>query len=232
MVPIIALIYPLFLQDTADACAVYLAQSKALTNGVGVFAGKNFSANELIDISHTLLIPKDPRVDTWTLANYVYGITILTFRLLPSKCLHFVATRHEDFSLVAFGVSMLLNHHNTPNTAHYTEQLADTYANERPKLTYTNGKTQKFETTRDVSAGEEFLTYYGENWFSYRQLSLVNLSTPQEEAISLEELEQTAVCLSDIYSESSVLLPDEKGVFTRVFISNGHLVVLIFSLPT
>lgn len=144
----------------------------------------------------------------------------------------FVATRYEEFSLVAFGVSMLLNHHNSPNTVHYTEQLADDYANERTKFAYKNGHSQKFETTRDVSAGEEFFTFYGENWFCYRQLSLVNLSTPQEEAISLEELEQAAVCLSDIYSESSVLLPDEKGVFTRVFISNGHLVVLIFSLPT
>ena len=87
MVPILALIYLLTLRNTADSCAVYLAQSK-LTNGVGVFAGKSFSANELIDSSHTLLIPKDPKIDTWTLANYVYGTTILTPHHVSSKCIY------------------------------------------------------------------------------------------------------------------------------------------------
>ncbi len=194
-------------------CSAYLTISN-LTSGIGrgIFAGRDFQANEIIDTDMALLIPYDdisaiPQID-----NYVYG------------------TDHPNISILAIGNGAFYNSHinhtvkyadapyeTTPKPAMRT--IEHTMQGNNESLPFLNHTDFAFITLRPHITGEEFFIYYGDEWYATRthnhspipdiplnsHTMHVPIPTPQEQRQYLETNQYHRVCMNDVVVRKSTI---------------------------
>ena len=129
---------------TALACDYYLAPSLIPGAGLGIFAGRDFAAEEEIASGVTLMVPKSV-VTKWKLDNYVF------------------AGQHEGQTIVVFGIAMTLNHMPQTNTAfHWQEENGISELSEQTPFPFTVYRGQAYHAAQSIRQGEEIFGYYGD----------------------------------------------------------------------
>jgi hypothetical protein len=237
-------------------CSLYLAPSKIPNAGRGVFAGKYFDINDLVDIGPTLLIRSNDCTDT-QLEDYVFG------------------SDHEDYSMVAFGPPSLFNSH--PNKSLYYNWQPQKIRSDgqfeeftiapqsvmNHNMPYTTYTRTIFYALRVIEDGEELLSHYGDGWFEARDMSdsadssaadcsetetcpyNEDISQPKEQAAPIQDphvassdseeqaMMEDKVCLSDIDVRTSSIPDAGLGVFATRDFKQGELITVspILTLP-
>lgn len=99
--------------DYWQACSTLLAPSLSSSMGWGVFAGRSFEKDEIVDIAK-LMLPMElhsPQVENSVLDDYVYGYRRIHFNPEPNI---------ENLLGVLLGQIMFANHHPTSHNLQYT----------------------------------------------------------------------------------------------------------------
>jgi SET domain len=144
-----------------EGCDTFLAPSSVEGSGWGVFAGRSFKKNEIVEIAPLVLaVDEDaPIVKNSVLNDYIYGSVRYNYE---NKQLQHVAA-------VVFGNTMFYNHLATPNIAWLS--FGREPASDGTIFTEAAG----FGAIRDIDAGEELFSTYGledggKQWFADRKL--------------------------------------------------------------
>lgn len=96
-----ALLQPLLTAAALVPCDLILSASSLASAGRGVFAGRFFRAEEVIEVVPTLLIPHEVVVEC-QLKNYVFG------------------TNDPNYDMILYGSGSLYNYHESLNSiSHY-----------------------------------------------------------------------------------------------------------------
>jgi SET domain len=146
-----------------EDCETFLAPSSLPLGGWGVYAGRDFQADEIVEITPRFFaLPHgDLTVDTTVLQDYVYGYDRWDDEIKDFATLH----------CVVFGNTMFYNHHTEPNIAWSAFGREPT--EDEPDVGIVTG----FLARRDIAAGEELFSSYGLEdggtlWFQERKLEL------------------------------------------------------------
>ena len=130
------------------SCALYVGQSMLSENmGMGVFAGRNYKKNEVIE--RCIVIPIPVELIQYTLLdNYVFG--------------------DDRGALVVLGYAMVYNH-DDDSSVHYGT------ANHLPSYRSIDGSPDSFfYASHDIKEGEEIFSQYGgERWFAERKIPYI-----------------------------------------------------------
>lgn len=149
-------------------------------SGWGVFAARDFSTNEIVDIAPLYLtMPDDtPLFHHSVLDDYVY--------LMRNND---GTKSHDGRTTITFGNTMFYNHLATPNIQ-YTSlgrepTTTNTHHNDKDSISNAMG----WLAIRDIQAGEELFSTYGSNdggtkWFAERGLEQRNISSSTSSASS------------------------------------------------
>lgn len=160
---------------------MFLAPSLSLSMGWGVFAGRSFEKDEIVDIS-PLILPmphSSPQVVNSVLDDYVYGYRRLHFHNQKPPEI-------EKLLGVFLGMTMFHNHHPSNYNLEYT-----TFGREPAPDVPNASNAVGFRARRFIQAGEELFSHYGENketdeWFHVRRIPLrapeVNQTFPLSQA--------------------------------------------------
>ena len=194
---------PLIL-GTISECDFYLAPSLIPGAGLGVFAGRDFDAEEEISSGVTLIAPHK-YLENWQLNNYVY------------------TGEHEGHSMLVFGMSMLLNHHPEANTHNYwLDERGITDLIEQTPFPFTIYRRQTYYSAARIEQGGEIFGHYGDlDWFTDRGIAFNSTESPRQ---NLSSLESTGFCLSDFIVNSTEIPFCGNGVFSTNSYVKGALV--------
>jgi hypothetical protein len=146
-------------------CSVFLAPSLSSSMGWGVFAGKSFEKDEIVDIA-PLIFPmalSSRQVQNSVLDDYAYGYRRVHYNPQPYL---------EKLLGVFLGMTMFHNHHPTAHNLEYT-----TFGREPAHDVPNSSNAVGFRSRRFIQAGEELFSYYGEpgnnEWFTVRRIPLI-----------------------------------------------------------
>uniref|UniRef100_A0A0G4HA61 SET domain-containing protein n=1 Tax=Chromera velia CCMP2878 TaxID=1169474 RepID=A0A0G4HA61_9ALVE len=124
-------------------------------HGLGVFACRNFSPREVIELCPVLEVSKNLVNHRSVLMDYLFS-----GRTAP-KGLDSLGT---DTLRVAFGYGMLYNHSASPNASHRT--VSSKWAGRGVLRSSLNTKCfVLIEALRPIQEGEEILVHYGDQWW-------------------------------------------------------------------
>lgn len=210
----------------SQQCRLYLAPSKLPHAGNGIFAGQAYSKHDQVEYGPVLFVPK-AFARHWQLMNYVYGKLRSLPRPVPVQDVTSATAFHPRpaYVFVVFGVSMLFNHQDTPNLYHEDEDSDDWDPPLQQEFPYLVTNYQTFLADASVQAGEELFSSYGDEWFSARELEVMNASSMPSTRYSADYLAASGVCISDVSIGQSDLLPGELGVFAERSFQVGDRVV-------
>ncbi len=203
-------------------CDLYLAPSTILGAGRGVFAGKDFIRGGAVDMAPTLPIHHFNFVSKMMLNRYVYG------------------TNEEDYSMVVFGVANLFNHADDNadiSVRHEWSSLDVVNAGYHRKRGYTDFTPVSHFFSKDVKAGQEIFTSYGDDWFgevcnSYsitgksKRCIHIEHAKSNNFSVSQNYLTEKGRCLSDVSIHRSLLPFAGNGLFARRFFPKGSIVTV------
>ena len=192
---------------TALACDYYLAPSLIPGAGLGIFAGRDFAAEEEIASGVTLIAPQSFVVN-WQLNNYVYN------------------GDHEGHSMLVFGMAMLLNHMPKPNTNNYwQEENGISELSEQTPFPFTVYRGQAYHAAQPIRQGEEIFGYYGDSdWFTDRGIAFNSSESLGSLVQEMSSLETGGFCLSDFVVGPTDIPFCGQGVFSTRSFSEGDLV--------
>ena len=165
---------PLKLDDARasppQACPLFLARSEIAGGGTGVFAGKAFDGDELVEVALSVAIPKAAAL-SGSLKNYVYG-------------------HNESHDTVALGLAMMFNHHPVASVhnswaqaefpgenflQHNAAELDEAALPDRVDCRAPGRWWQcdtAFVSTQPIRRGDEMYASYGDaEWFASRNIS-------------------------------------------------------------
>ena len=210
---------PVALESDKFVCEQYLAPSKWLDGGIGVFAGRKYQANEKMQPGVSLVFPLAKLPNT-QLKTYVYGGLPIT-----------------DDMFVDFGPSMLYNHHDKNNLRH---KFADDWTGDveyvnrvvRPQLStlqqwfaHSIFPQCIYLLLEDVQPGDElFSEYGGEKWFNDFGIQMKTPERSHSRYESLEELESVGHCLTNVHVARSTIPGAGKGVFASRAFKKGEVI--------
>ena len=210
-----------------EECDYYIAPSRFLENGIGIFAGRNYSAKEAKPHAITIDL-RSP--NEWQLNKYTFS---------PGP-------RDDGLEVVEFGPSMIYNHHVRHNVQHY---LADDWAGNyfenivsRQVKAYqlleanTVYPLNYFLVLDDIGPGEEMFNSYGDDWFKAKDIVLRVPEKHESAYESIAALKKVGHCVSNIHTNKSHIVSQEsagKGVFASANFNKGDLVDVspILALP-
>ncbi len=202
-------------QPVQHYCSIFLTISNLSEEvGRGVFAGKFFRPNEIIDESMSLLIPFTDVSQTRQLMDYVYGC------------------HDENYSVIQFGSASFFNSH--PNGRAVQNHISpfDVYkpASEAiqepiPFLNYTD---MALFALRYMEPGEEFLNYYGNQWYASRGIDppAQRIPTIEEQRRFLDTNKYHRVCLNDIAVRASSIDNVGRGLFASKAYMHGEIITV------
>jgi hypothetical protein len=154
--------------DSWQNCEIFFAPSSLPGGGWGAFAGRDFEANEVVEISprYIAMPHESPIIVNSVIDDYIYGY------------IRWDDAKRELYKLagVICGKVMFYNHHRDYNimwTSFGREPLE-----REPTISQSNG----FVARRKIEAGEELFSTYGEEdggerWFKDRRLELMTVPT-------------------------------------------------------
>lgn len=163
-------------------CETFLAPSPWQGGGWGVFAARPFQRGDIVEIA-PLFIPidmQDPSIVNSVLRDYIYAYP----RLKEDGDL-------DKMAAVVYGSTMFCNHHPTNPNAAWINFGQESYPEFRDAA-----QTVGLMALRDIRAGEELFTSYGDQddggrqWFRDRGLTLMDI--PSVMQLTPQELEQGA----------------------------------------
>ena len=202
-------------------CTQYLAPSKWLDGGIGVFAGRKYRTNERIPPGVSLVFPAAKLPDMPLFKNYVFSV-------LPTM---------NDMVALELGPALLYNHHVKNNLLH---QFADPWAGDEehvrnvviPQLStlkqlygFSVYPHCTFLLIEDVEPGDELFNKYGEEtWFAGLGIEMKSPERSQSRYESLEELESVGYCLSNVHVDKSTIPGAGKGVFASRALKKGEII--------
>lgn len=189
------------------SCDRYLMNSVNPEFGRGIYAGKNFRENDIVEISPSLLIKNTFAMEN-QLQYFVY------------------ATDDDVYDAIVFGEGMMYNSLDTENLAHEWNENKlpgfDTLYDE-PYTTYTSFK---YTAEDNIRLGEELFVNYGKEWFEQRSKRPITSSEVVKRRYSLKDLEKYGFCLSDTYVSPSSLPLAGNGLFSKKAYKKDDLVML------
>ena len=203
-----------------DGCHLYLAPSKVIRGGVGIFAGIPIS-NSSISSPAVSVAFNSHYLKNWQLKRYVYDSPI------------------QFFSMLEFGPPMIYNHHERNNAMHVYSNLymgSETYFVEivrpqyemfQPIKAHSIHPLSYYKHLDDIGIGEEIFSNYGVEYFTEaRKEGLIVLSPTKEEAkySDLAILQSVGHCLSNVYIDDSIIPDAGFGVFSNQNFEPGQLI--------
>ncbi len=188
------------------SCDIFLTYSSLENVGRRIIAGRDFPSESFLFDSPTIFLDTKAVYQT-CLGNYVFG------------------SESENYSLIMIGAASLMNHSPKVNVNHYWqgERGADPVI--YPEYNRSN-RHSYMETTAAISAGEEMLIWYGEEWFESRRIEEAPLHEENVPNIMNTEERDFQVCLSDVYIENSNLTNAGTGLFAARSFKKGELVTV------
>lgn len=201
-------------------CEQYLAPSKWLSGGIGVFAGRKYNIDEKMVPGVSLVFPIS-KLGEMQLRTYVFsGLPTMT-----------------DMVAAEFGPAMLYNHHDRNNLKHHymdnwtgddehvSMVVLPQLATFQKFYAHSVYPVCSFSLIEDVQPGEElFNEYGGEPWFTGLGIEMLSPERNQSSYESLEELEKVGYCLSNVYVDRSTIHGAGKGVFASRDIKSGEVI--------
>lgn len=145
-------------------CDIYLAPSE-LIGGWGVFAGRDFEPNEVIEVFPRFVALDRTFLYRTTLGDYFYSFVFQTLLINNDN-----QQQDQQLGIVAFGKAMFYNHATEPNTnIEYTSFGREPDYKVMPWASISNG----YKATRNIKRGEELLTNYDPTgkWFTARGIN-------------------------------------------------------------
>eukprot|EP00928_Gymnodinium_smaydae_P044453 TRINITY_DN29655_c0_g2_i1.p1 TRINITY_DN29655_c0_g2~~TRINITY_DN29655_c0_g2_i1.p1 ORF type:complete len:390 (-),score=36.15 TRINITY_DN29655_c0_g2_i1:13-1182(-) len=191
-----------------DGCDLYRAPHPHGI-GRGIFAGRSISEQSMIEVTPSIAVRK-AFVDKTQLDFYAAGSS-------------------QNYSALLLGAAMLHNHRE-PGTV--KNVWAGAFIEE-------NTQTRPYSTVTDVNwfakwevqQGEEIRHSYGDSWFAERGIALKDGSVVTDkaclveqniikdecrgDAMPLEFLQQSGVCITDVYVQSSQIAGAGRGLFAK-----------------
>eukprot|EP01033_Poteriospumella_lacustris_P002554 gene2554-1854_t len=170
----------------------------------------------MLEVDASLTVPYN-HTSRMSLAHYVYSCN------------------EEEFSMINFGIGCLLNY--VPSKVAVMHLWADDQVNSGASgaLPYTNTTQVYFQTTDNVSAGDELYVSYGESWFEERDgFDEVDIDpTHINTSYTLQELDERGVCLSDVMVATSGIAIANHGLHAFRPFRKGELVTVtpVLALP-
>ena len=199
-------------------CGMWLAPS--LIDGKGVFAGRRFSADDDLDYAPGVPVPFAQLAGTM-LTNYVHGGPI-----------EYLAGHKIEYSLVNFGITMIMNHHSPPTRTYaFHEEDSDLPINETLSHPYTTYPVSWHGTEIDLAPGDEIFNLYSYDgsWFADKDLPVwddVNITTTstttQQQALTIDRIEETGHCMTQVYFNVSDILRAGLGLFASRDFKKGE----------
>lgn len=170
-------------------CHIFLAPARWEGGGWAVFAGRDFVANEIVEMA-PLFLPLEydtPAVRNSVLDDFIYGYMRLESDASPGKesgsHVHMLAN-------MVLGGTMFYNHGGTPPP----NVVYTTFGREPTASQLESANAVGFVAKRAIRAGEELFSNYGEQysdggqrWFADRNLILQSVS-PAQSTIEQSEL--------------------------------------------
>ena len=177
-------------------CEFYLAPSLVPGSGRGIISGKHFSKGDIIDVASSLTV-KHSAIRNWPLNNYVYS------------------SEDESYSMILFGLAMIFNHRKEKDVEHKWMDWPVVEVSLQKNEAHTIYTEVSHETTREVFAGEELFTSYGDDdWFTSRNI-ILNKTIPHIVKYDINELKSIGHCLSDVSVKDSTLPLAGKGLYAK-----------------
>lgn len=197
------------LSSSPNGCSLYIAPSKIPGAGRGIFAGKDFVVDEVLETDPSITVLYEHTSAT-SLAHYVYGFN------------------EEEYSMVNFGIGCLLNF--VPSKVSVRNVWADDHmlSGAPSNLPYTNTSHVYFEATQDISIGHEMYVSYGDSWFEERE-DFQNVDIDPVEldlAYEPDELAEKGVCVSDIIVATSTISIANLGLHAFRSYQKGELITV------
>jgi hypothetical protein len=207
-------LFLLFLQTirfpliNSNPCQLYLAPSLLPHAGYGIFSGVDLKPKTLIRREPTALID-NLLLEEYQLSNYFY------------------ASHYGDSAVCAFGISMMLNHLETPNLERQWSSSQNIYDIQSISLRpYTTYAEFDFITNRNIQIGEELFTKYGSSqWFLERNIPYDRNLRPTS-PYSLSELQRVGHCLDHVKIGDSTIPMAGRGLFAHKTFVKGELVTI------
>ena len=168
-------------QITTIACEAFLAPSSLPSGGWGVFAGRDFEENDIVEIAPRFIIVPYETPVAWNsqLNDFQYGYLRRRKRSKAESPHESVKDDNDEthevdtMAAIVFGHVMFYNHHRDPNIRWISSFGREPTANE-PHYAQAVGWVAR----RKIFAGEELFATYGTHdggnqWFQDRKLNLV-----------------------------------------------------------
>lgn len=190
-----------------SACELYIAPSTVSGAGLGLFAGKRFSAGDLIAIDDSLTIKFSACEDN-QLTYYVFG------------------TDDDSFANLNLGVFLLMNHRLPHNTQGHLMNFPKP-SQLIPKAAHTTYPPVMLSALDDIAAGGEIFTSYGgEDWFRDRNMTLGSGAAALSSERPLSVLSEQGFCLTDVIGKQSEFTNAGRGLFALRDFKQGEIVTL------
>lgn len=192
-------------------CDYYLAPSKYVGSGVGVFAGRHFAKEDIIVNEVIVAFRRTNNSIAFQLQDYVYD-----------------GYRRKDEKIFEFGPCMIFNHHVRNHVGHLEYDEVNEVIHQIDSLQALSSHTiypnTYFSVFREVVPGQEMFNFYSDGWFEDR-----NITDRQDEDSSimhydLAELKQVGHCLTKVFVDQSDIPGAGLGVFAGVAMAAGELV--------
>jgi hypothetical protein len=188
-----------------QGCETFLAPSKM---GWGVYAAKSFRKGEIVDLAPLFVPMKDgsDEIKLSALLDYVYGYE----------------RDSEYYHLILFGMDMFYNHHPEPNV-----RVAN-YGVPPSRGGATTTQAAGFRAIRDIAAGEQIFSSYGDDdegrrWFTHRGLEMQEPKDEDSKIVLAADLELfKAEFCSKIYagvgwpSWKKILADSDPGLYATM----------------
>jgi hypothetical protein len=190
-------------------CQLYLAPSLLPHAGFGIFSGVSHEISTFLRHEPTVLID-DLLLEEYQFSNYFY------------------ASRNGDYAVCAFGISMMLNHLETPNLDRSWSSSGLRYdhiqtLSLRPYTTYTEFD---FTTNSKIQIGQELYTKYGSaQWFYDRDIPYDPSLRPGSR-YTIHELQKVGHCLDNVRVGESLIPMAGRGLFANRNFQMNELVTL------
>lgn len=193
---------------------MWLAPS--MIDGKGIFAGRAFNIDDDLDYAPGIPVPFTP-ISTTMLINYVHAG--------PTEYL----LDHElEYSLINFGITMIMNHHTPPaRTYSFFEEDSDIPINETLTHPYATYPVSWHGTEVDLKPGDEIFNVYSEDgsWFEDKDLKVwddVNVTDSTPTPLTIERIESTGHCMTQVYFNASDILGAGLGIFASRSFKGGE----------
>lgn len=189
------------------SCDRYLMSSVNPEFGRGIYAGKNFKVEDIVEISPSLLVKNTFAMEN-QLQYFVY------------------ATDDEVYDAIVFGEGMMYNSLDTENLVHEWNENKLPGFDSLYEESYTRYTSFKYTAQESIRTGEELFVNYGKDWFEQRSHSPITSSEIIKRRYSSKDLEKYGFCLSDTYISSSSIPLAGNGLFSKKAYKKGDIVML------